>query len=560
MTYKNNYMNNSEYDSDPNTTWEDLIEYDSGSEYDSEPEYDLYDGNAENLDSRTVVPEKINRPIAPLAPPIVQLASLDNTFQTLKEVKDNYISKTEDLMVQQDRKIMRESVKKIETAIELDRIVASLPTESRGGKKKRMEKEAEAALKDNNFAKSADIYRQLRRHVEDSESKNKYSILIGEIDFKGRVYKRNIMKKKGSTNTFPHRRNGGGKKRSHVETSMVAIAKARAARRKKTKEDKKTAEEARQDAFKTNPVVQIVEEETNYFSDEETTEEQKEEEKQQNEIQRVMILEKIKIKEIQEEVAKVAALKKRKVDVEKKKDVSMWQKVKKAKKHMPLLGSVGFSDGRGRDRLGSVACHRGRRCRKNGCPYNHDSDVAQDVRMCKNGDNCRFHKMGKCSFKHENSPSVVPSTPVILMCKNGDNCRFHKMGRCTYKHATKTPPKAPEKTLPPLPPLPAPSLPKIVHFDYASAASHGVVKVFNPPPPPPPPPLPPPPVQRPFVQVQRRINRGPSMCRNGANCRWHRNGTCTFKHTSAPQKIMTCRFWQSGQTCMHRNCRFKHSN
>ena len=60
--------------------------------------------------------------------------------------------------------------------------------------------------------------------------------------------------------------------------------------------------------------------------------------------------------------------------------------------------------------------------------------------MCRNGENCSWHRNNRCKFQHSsrsdvsNHPSRSHSGKEKETCRNGPNCNFKRNGACKFDH------------------------------------------------------------------------------------------------------------------------------
>jgi len=225
----------------------------SEDEYDSDIDY--YDDNDQTSHERLVSETRPSPKVK--APPIVQITSV-KAFETtgcatLQELRTKWEQERKEQELEEEKE--RQKEKEQQDATEQRRvaaIMASLPTESRRGRKKRLSKER-----------------------EDYRLKSKLNWLARK--------KRRKMPQKSLP--FGHRRNGGGKRRAKTEQLVgkdadrltEVIKKRRAARRKLVQVQKKEAEAKRAREFKllgTRKESRVVT--VNYITDEEVDEDDEE--------------------------------------------------------------------------------------------------------------------------------------------------------------------------------------------------------------------------------------------------------------------------------------------
>ena len=312
MVHNNNYTNNmycsddegndtelSEQTYEQNQQWSD--------EYDSDDQGNYDDPNS-NSDETFVVSLETLRSETRLrhrrrldTPPVIVLLSMATSEQTgcetwlewqekmmIEKEEALHKKKEEEKKVEEEEKKVEEKKKKLEL-LEKARILATLPTETKLGRYKRMKKKEEEK----------------------------------RAAWLARKKKRKIPKK---SLPFGHRRNGGGKSRSKKSTAAVGskeekiqievIKRRRALRKKVKKEEKKKEEEKRSLLFRNNAenkdtnVIEI-----NYIKDEEDEEEEDLETKmleQEIKKQQTLMIQNIQLRKEAKE--KVIELKKQKLE------------------------------------------------------------------------------------------------------------------------------------------------------------------------------------------------------------------------------------------------------
>jgi len=214
-------------------------------------------------DVRQTVPEKPQSFwVYPHYP--VQLTSASSQFETFDDVRV-----AADEIVDQEQKLIAEQ-REIEAAEDQmfldakaedkerrDKFLASLPVESRSGRKARLQKEQEESIRKERERRKA---RKLKLSQQ------------GPLP-------------------FGHRRNGGGKKRSHIAPSPEVLQTRRSAHRKERKLVKKSEEECRAEDFATGRVV-VNTSQTEYLkiAEKDKTEEEEEEEILMRETVKIAVL------------------------------------------------------------------------------------------------------------------------------------------------------------------------------------------------------------------------------------------------------------------------------
>ena len=400
------------------------------SDYESEEEldYDETTGNCE-YDSRVEVSEPKS---ASFRYPIkfVQLAAKSSQFGTMEEMQKHHEEEEkrkqeEDAKKAWEEKVAAEDAKKAEEKKWND-IVEALPTESRAAKERRMAKEAEE-----------------KRIANEKKWKEK--------------------KKQGNKPLpFGHRRNGGGKSKSHAEVDEKVLKARRAERRQARKAEKKVEEEERAVFFRKQVEEKKVEEKKVEI-EEEDDEEKKveieeedeiEEEEDEDAILMRMVIDKTTSVEFEttrnnriaaekkKEEERIAAEKK--IEDEKKKEEQSWETVpstRRAKKSIePLVLKMGAAsylpvvskrtvqptqvsrteamaklattkEGNTKSRMctsvaSGVPCKHGSRCR-----FAHSVDELSPA-PCFFGNECKF--IG-CS--HRNCFFIHPCEDKLAYCK-----------------------------------------------------------------------------------------------------------------------------------------------
>ena len=214
------YCSDYEYDSDSEQPmWEEA----------SNDEFDMYDGEAANLDyeSRTVIPEEALNPWLKMwvhAP--VQLAALTSKYETLGEARE---ARRQQLMEQEeeDRRTRMQMFEDELVQNEIDlvahyKFMSTLPTESVDGKIKRMAREKTEAEE------------RTKARIKKAKAGNKPL-------------------------PFGHRRNGGGKHSHHEPATKEVVAARRALHRAQTKKANKREEAVRTEKFKVEGPTKVVE-------------------------------------------------------------------------------------------------------------------------------------------------------------------------------------------------------------------------------------------------------------------------------------------------------------
>ena len=418
-----------------NMSYADAPEYNSDeegeypySDYESEEEldYDETTGNCE-YDSQVEVSEPQS---ASFRYPIkfVQLAAKSSQFGTMEEMQKHHEEEEkrkqeEDAKKAWEEKVAAEDAKKAEEKKWND-IVESLPTESRATKERRMAKEAEE-----------------KRIANEKKWKEK--------------------KKQGNKPLpFAHRRNGGGKSKSHAEVDEKVLKARRAERRQARKAEKKVEEEERAVFFRKKAEKKAEEKAEEKVEEKVEVEKKVEEKKVEIEeedadaiLMRMVIAKTTSVEfkttrnnriaaEKKEEEERIAAEKK--IEDEKKKEKQSWETVpstRRAKKSIePLVLKMGAAsywpvvskptvqptqvsrteamaklattkEGNTKSRMctsvaSGVPCKHGSRCR-----FAHSVDELSPA-PCFFGNECKF--IG-CS--HRNCSFIHPCEDKLAYCK-----------------------------------------------------------------------------------------------------------------------------------------------
>ncbi|MCP3682146.1 MAG: zinc finger CCCH domain-containing protein [bacterium] len=309
MVHNNNYTNNmycSDDEGNDTELSEQTYEQDQqwSDEYDSDDQCNYDDPNS-NSDETFVVSLETLRSETRLrhrrrlnTPPVILLLSMATSEQTgcetwiewqekmmIEKEKALHKKKEEEKKVEEEEKKVEEKKKKLEL-LEKARILATLPTETKLGRYKRMKKKEEEK----------------------------------RAAWLARKKKKKIPKK---SLPFGHRRNGGGKSRSKKSTAAVGskeekiqievIKRRRALRKKVKKEEKKKEEEKRSLLFRNNAenkdtnVIEI-----NYIKDEEEEDLETKMLEQEIKKQQTLMIQNIQLRKEAKE--KVIELKKQKLE------------------------------------------------------------------------------------------------------------------------------------------------------------------------------------------------------------------------------------------------------
>jgi hypothetical protein len=145
--YTANMYRRNEYDDEKDDFFWDQNGWDYGSDY--EAEHNFPHDEMDEYDSHPIISEKTPKSLAPL--PCVQLASVSSGFQTLQQARSFYEKKALAAEEERNKKEMAEKIsKEMERKAEEQKwkeILASLPTESRAAKERRLAKEVEQKRK-----------------------------------------------------------------------------------------------------------------------------------------------------------------------------------------------------------------------------------------------------------------------------------------------------------------------------------------------------------------------------------------------------------------------------
>ena len=145
--YTANMYRRNEYDDEEDDFFWDQNGWDYGSDYETEHNFPHDEMN--EYDSRPIISDKTPKSLAPL--PCVQLASVNSGFQTLQQARSFYEKKALAAEEERKKKEMEEKIsKEMERKADEQKwkeILASLPTESRAAKERRLAKEVEEKRK-----------------------------------------------------------------------------------------------------------------------------------------------------------------------------------------------------------------------------------------------------------------------------------------------------------------------------------------------------------------------------------------------------------------------------